>query len=110
MAKSKIAKTLDDSGWFSVYSDYCSVLRRNGWCQIIGSSWGTMTLANDTSNWHDLTTLPEEFRPSSTTYFLGASINGDTTIRFRVQPSGIVSYICAYPNISYWMYTGTYAK
>lgn len=97
-----------DTGWNNIYSGYCRARLKNGVAEIKGESWGELTLVQDTSNWHDLTTLPSQYRPTATVYMLGASINGNQTFRLRVETSGIVSYINSHSGMNYWMFSWLY--
>lgn len=110
MAVDKINRVVkaEDTGWNSVYQDYCKVRKKNGVVEVFGESWGGLTLTQGTSDWHDLTTLPSQYRPSTTVYLLGGGINGDQTFRLRVQPNGVVGYLNPYSNLSYWMYSWVY--
>lgn len=110
MAKTKITKVVKDTGIESenIYLDYCIARLKNGFAEVAGNSYGNYTLVQDANNYHDISTLPEKYRPNVAIYFLGASINGDLTFRMRITTDGKVSYLCPHSGINYWMYDCLY--
>lgn len=106
MAKSAINKVVKDTGIESqnIYLDYCVARLKNGFTEVCGNSYGSYTLIQDTNDYHAISTLPAKFRPSVAIYFLGSTLDGSQTFRMRITTDGVVSYLCPYANINYWMY------
>lgn len=82
---------------------YCYAQKKLGMVCVYGHSAGGLTLTGD-GQWHQLTTLPEGYRPSTEIYFAGATVDG-RGISFHIDTTGIVEYVLN-SNTAYWNFGG----
>ncbi len=79
---------------------YCYAQKKLGIVCVYGHSDGGFTLTGD-GQWHQFTTLPTGFRPTTEIYFAGATADG-RGISFHINhTSGIIDYLLN-SNASYW--------
>lgn len=78
---------------------YCYAQKKLGIVCVYGHSGGGLTLNGD-GQWHQLTTLPTGFRPTTEVYCAGATADG-RGISFHIDTSGVVEYVLN-SNTSYW--------
>lgn len=90
-----------DSGWYSVYSNYCKVKRKNNIVHVIGNSTNYGLTAGQ---YNAITTLPAGYRPSEQMYFSADAMGGTATIFGRLDTDGIL-YLYTNTATSYWTYS-----
>lgn len=105
----KFNSSLTDEEFQVIYQGendvYCYAKLKNGYTTIKGESYDGLKIPS--GSYYELTTLPEKYRPSGSSYFSVNALGGSTEIFGVVHSNGKIS-LYSYVESWHWAYCFTY--